>query len=505
MNPLHQLDLRVKTRPILLFVISWVFVAVISCWNSILTPFYCADSCVFSVMADGWMHGLVPYKDMFDHKGPFVYLVYSAANLDNNGRFFLTLVQALFMTANACLIYRIGRLFVSPAASWICVLASYVLVAACGDSSFTTEEISLPFSLLPLYLSLSQGLKTDWKASRLPAYIPLVCGICLGIHFLVRMNNAVTVCSILGVYAILVFKDWRTYHSLSLRLITCVLGGFLLPTLPFIIYFAVHNAWHDYIYANFLFNFRYAQDGSYENLLTQTGRCIFLLPLIIFGCINIRTKIISHFTYFFILFLAVCSFLASSMGWGYMHYTLLALPAYVLSIALTLKLAKFGRGRQVLHRLFWIAMVLLPMAPFCRLAARHAKLGAQAAICAGDVSSKAYGQYANRKAILDLTKRIPESEKKGLLAINGFGEVYRYLDIQPPFKYFMLQDMLSGMTKGEIGKEVSGYISQALPKWVCVKGEPQEFECALAGQYRIIGKQGDYSLYMRIPHTGQPQ
>lgn len=494
MNFLQEIDDRHRLRGVVLFILSFLFVAYFSCWTSFLTPFCISDSCVFSVMGKGWAHGLVPYRDLFDHKGPFVYLFYAAAAIDDGQRFYLTLLQALFMTANACLIYRMARLFTSPACAWLTLAATCVLLPACAQSAVLTEELSLPFSLAPLFLLLSHGTRNHWKMSQFPYLGSAVFGACLGAIFMIRINNAIVVCCCIFVLLLSLLIQKRFSCLLKHSLVMAVACAAVLA--PVCFYFIYQEAWDDFLWGNLLFNLKYACSGSIYNLLDQIIRCVFIFPLLCFGLLNRKLKLIDTTTYFVILFIAFSSIATSSMGLGYWHYTITALPAFSLTIVLLLKLVERAREEKALPRLVaGVALIALSLSPFCRLTLRYAKLSRDAILYAAEPNSKAYGQYSTRQAILGLSKHIPENERDGVFAFNGFGEVYEYLGILPHCKYFMLHDMFNGMTRGMVEQEVLSYMDKDQPKWIYVQKGCKFLKQLREERYQEVDCQGSFTLF----------
>lgn len=490
---LQKFDDKHWLRGIVFFVLSFLFVAFFSPWTSFLTPFYVSDSCVFSVMGNGWAHGLIPYRDLFDHKGPFVYLFYAAVAIDGGQRFYLTLLQALFMTANACLLYRTARLFLSPAYTWLSMAAACVLFPACAQGAAMTEELSLPFSLAPLFLLLSHGMKRHWEMGKFPYLCSAISGACMGVIFLIRMNNAIVVCCCIFVLLLLLLIQKKLSILLKQGLVIAVSCSVVLA--PVCAYFLYQGAWDDFLFGNLLFNLKYAGSGSIDNLFDQIIRCIFIFPLLCFGLLNRKLKLIDPTTYFVILFIAFSSIAVSSMGLGYWHYTIIALPAFALSIVLLFKLVEHARRESSLSTLVTgIALIALSLSPFCRLTLRGAKLSRDAILYAAEPNSKAYGKYAARQAILGLSKHIPEGEKDGVFVFDGSGEVYIYLDILPHCKYFMMHEMFNRMTKGMVEQEVLSRFDTALPKWIYVQKDCKFLKQLREERYQEVDCQGSFSL-----------
>lgn len=122
-----------------------VFLLFESSYTSVLNPYYGYDSAVFMVVGKGWSNGFVPYRDLFDHKGPFLYLMNALGFTINDGKLGVLIIQTIFMTATLFLIYKIGRLYLKKVCAWIIVFVFMFLYCAMISEGNMTEEWSLPF------------------------------------------------------------------------------------------------------------------------------------------------------------------------------------------------------------------------------------------------------------------------------------------------------------------------------------------------------------------------
>ena len=69
------------------------------------------DSSVFFTIGRSMVSGKIPYLDLFDHKGWYIYFFnYLAACLDSETTFGLFIIECLFMTVNTILFYKIADL-----------------------------------------------------------------------------------------------------------------------------------------------------------------------------------------------------------------------------------------------------------------------------------------------------------------------------------------------------------------------------------------------------------
>ncbi len=134
--------------------ISFIFLFICS-KNSPFYPFNnWDDPNSFFTMGKGMANGLIPYKDLFEQKGPIIYLIHAISYLISNTSFigvfiFEVISFSIFMyyTSKIILMYcrKIHILWAMPLISQI-ILTSYVFVA--GDSA---EEFCMPLLAISLY------------------------------------------------------------------------------------------------------------------------------------------------------------------------------------------------------------------------------------------------------------------------------------------------------------------------------------------------------------------
>ena len=180
----------------------------------------------FSV-GKGLFHGKVPYRDIFDQKGMYLYFFYGLAYLLSHTTFAGVFVLELVLAAADLLsIYRILSLYLKKDLALL--LSPLPLAAAFASNSFyyggSAEEICLPFLLAGFYLIL-RYFKEEYPEKAMDGKTLLFGGLlagmvanikftvlgfffawmmCIAIAFLVKkdLKGAVKACGIflLGVY-----------------------------------------------------------------------------------------------------------------------------------------------------------------------------------------------------------------------------------------------------------------------------------------------------------------
>lgn len=138
---------------------------------------YPTDACVYVRCAEWIQDGLVMYRDMFDHKGPFVYLIYQLATF--LGTFGVWLLDVLILYASLLLIYRMARLFTNNRSSLLiaALMACYVQLPFTDEGG--PEWIAMPGCIYGCYL-LAKRIKDQAHCSLIEiAIFSAATGICL--------------------------------------------------------------------------------------------------------------------------------------------------------------------------------------------------------------------------------------------------------------------------------------------------------------------------------------
>ena len=263
----HRADIL---HVILCIFIATLFVLVFSRSTSPLYPDYYAyggltdggDSLQFQTIGKAWLDGKVPYRDLFDHKGPIIFLVNALGFLLGGGtRCGIVVLQVIALAVVIHYVLRLARL-VSTNRLWGGIVLVFTLIAyarayAQGNS---VQEYSLPFIFASVYY-LVHFLQQP-KGTNHPLKYAFLYGITISVCLLTQFSNALLVAPGVLVVMILLIarRQWQNlWQNLALGL-----AGLLTIILPFVIYFAAQGALSDMIYAVLTYNFEYAnQIGSW--------------------------------------------------------------------------------------------------------------------------------------------------------------------------------------------------------------------------------------------------
>ena len=360
-----------KTLPrlILLFLISFAGIILMASSSSPLLPDALYDDATFTIIADAWRHGKIPYSEIFDNKGPLLYLLYIIGQTIAIGQWGLCIIETSFATASLELLYRIGRsLRTSRPGNLLAILIAFISYILFVDWGNTVEEFSLPFQLLPLLLILKPTTK--------PKSLGLIIGLCFGATALIRLNNNTIILAIILYWIFRAFfsPDKKETGSIIPTAISFLIG-LVVAMAPFIIYFACVGALGDFLYCNYVYNvfykFNWPQTGSILFNIIYLLPCI-LLPIVAIAAGRSTVPANKQFTPLFIL-ISVITFLVFFTGTGYLHYFLMTVPLGAITLQL---LAPEKQTNSIpLKALYIVALVvlILPLAFNIASPHRHAK------------------------------------------------------------------------------------------------------------------------------------
>ena len=222
--------------------------------------------------------GRVLYRDIYEQKGPTLYLAHELAAWVSDRSFLgVYLVEALCLTGFLLAARRL-LLRRSPAASAASILCAALILgsrAFCrGDSA---EEFCLPFAMTAL--ALTDGV---WRAHGVPLpprrllALGLLAGIVASVKFTL-LGVFLGLCMCEGLFALKAGGPVRALKSAGIFLL-----GMALPILLWIAYFAAHgaldDAYHAYLYNNL---FLYAGKGRVTLLQAKAflrGNFLWVLP-----------------------------------------------------------------------------------------------------------------------------------------------------------------------------------------------------------------------------------
>lgn len=267
-----------------------LYALILLLWYSFTTsPLYNRigfDSEIFKVIGIGILEGKIPYRDLFDHKGPVIFFINALGQLIAPGRTGLFLLQTVSLSCAFVLIYKISRLFSSVKKSVAVVLLIGLFMTAFGVGGNQVEEWELPWQLLAVYLALKYLIGFEKNPVHPPVYT-LIYGICFGIVSFTRLNDGALIAGMMiGFAAFLILKKQQRQLPLNIALF---LSGWALTAVPVLLYFGRNGALSEFFYGSYTHNFLYAADKySLKNALIRIAQLAVPFAVLFFDVIRYR-------------------------------------------------------------------------------------------------------------------------------------------------------------------------------------------------------------------------
>ncbi len=316
-----------------------VLLMTVGSMTSFLFPLHTGvDQNCFLSVAKAMTDGAVLYADIFEQKGPLLYALHLPAALLPQMRFLgVYLVQIASWIWFFYGIRRLNGLYLPEHYAYpVAAISGLVIVTAfCYSRGDNAEEYCLPLLMVSLS-DLLYAARAEEQADGLTAGRILKNGILAGCVLWIKFT-------MLGFYigwCILVGLMLRQRKGLGAALGAAglVLGGMLIASLPWLIYFAANRALFDWMYVYF-----YSNIALYPRSITLWQRIVdffakdilwnpVMMPLILFGAgYFCRSKTLSptRFSRIAVMVTLCCLYLFVFIGGVRYRYYLLILGVFV--------------------------------------------------------------------------------------------------------------------------------------------------------------------------------
>lgn len=465
---------------LILVIIALAFLLCFSVTTSPLYNFCSSDSALFALMGQAFLDGKILYKDIFDHKGPILFFIEALGQFVIPGRLGIFIFQLINLTFILFFVQKMASFFVANKQAWIIILVSLIFLFNPFGGGNLTEEYSLLFLIVPLYLVIR-----DFKQVTpvYPLKYTFIYGLCFTLIAFIRISNAAPLAGIILTVIVFLIREgkWKSLLMHSLVFILAI----IVVTVPICIYFYSKDALYDMFYGTFIFNMKYA--GNSVNFDFRYA-LVFL-----FGFAVVLFAVFNSYIYYkntknarillLICLMSVLSLIAVNMGMIYLHYQVILLPLLALAVAITITNWQ-NKNSYKLQKYAIILSLIIFIIPFLYFT-RNTLISAYSN-CKFGMSVFNYPEFT-----------IPEEEKSNVLAYNLDSGWYLYQKVLPSYKYFTNQDFWIAMNPG-ILDEFNEVMRKNPPCWVIIRPDymgNKELEIILNTQYEINTNNNTYTVY----------
>ena len=319
------------------------------------------DSSMFTYFGYAMDNGKIMYKEIFDHKGPIIFILNYIGILFSTTTFAgIYIVEFLSLFLFFLFTYRLSRLWITDLTALVPIIVEAIVLTFFLEGGNLTEEYALPFIAYSLY-AFSKFYKSDNKIIWNEI---ILIGISFAIVFLLRANM-ISLWVIFCIFILVEFIYKKKYSEL-LKVIGLFITGLLLVLIPICLYLYLNGALEAGVFQSLIFNFMYLDSSGDKNESIRTLYnllsnhyvvalfSVFLL-YIIYRWRNYtkNEKILSIIALLFTSF----SFYTSVMpGRDYKHYLMAMIPTMTIPLVFIIKDLRINIGR---YKLFFSSCLVI--------------------------------------------------------------------------------------------------------------------------------------------------
>lgn len=316
------------------------------------------DSAVFQYVARMMKYGYLPYKDTFDHKGPLLYFI-NLAGLYIDDKWGIWVIEFLFLAVTCIFMYKTFRLW---AGRFISVLVILISFSSFGDYFYGgnfTEEYSLPFIAVSLYIFLDY-----FKNDKITTLRLLICGMSFGAVLLLRPNNA-GLWPVMCLAVIISGISKKQYKSLLKYIMWFMVGSIALAG-PFFIWLVNKGIITDFLDCYIRFNLMYSGSSILSRLANVKLFLLdvpILISVVICIYLSVRNKSIRAAGYLIVIISTLFFICLPTTIYG--HYGIVMIPVVMCPYAVLLSGLKFEKVTMmkllgILIAVFSLVLIVTP-------------------------------------------------------------------------------------------------------------------------------------------------
>ena len=491
-------------RILLIVLLSTLFLLIFSDDTSPLAKYwYGRDSSLYMLFGKALNHGLLPYKDVFDHKGPYYFFLQQIGQFIWEGKNGIFILQIINLSLVLFFLYKIFNLVVDSTNfrfKNLYFLPILFILAGTLEGGDDNEEFALSFLVISLYFFIKYLKHCDnGKYSHNPI-IAGIYGLFFGFIAFSRINNSGYLCAIiLSIFIILVcHKEVKNIF----QNIICFIIGFLIVVVPIMYFYYKNGILEDMLYSCFVFAFQYSSKIA---LSTRIKSYIFgvtffyVIPMFIPIILLIISKQTKTRYFLFAVISTVATFVATFVGYNFPHYYILTVPNIVYSIFIYIYSKQYIDTKCYLKNKAVIAIALLViLGQGYRAAMDFAS--SMVHIIDVNITYKKWGYYKYyTEQSVDIVNHIPDDEKDSIWGHGIQSRFYMRTNIYPCIKYYDFVDMYFEENLGDVKNKIMTLLNDSKPKWVITPKKeaviPEEISQFIDDNYKLSYENEEFNLF----------
>lgn len=451
------------------------------------------DSAVFQLIGKNWAEGRIPYKELWELKGPLAFLPSALGYWFCGSKFGVYVIQVLNMAITLFVVHKIFLLEFSrkTSASTLLTGLSALYLVVLYESGNTVEEYLLPllsYAFYLLYRYINNSIKV--KDYDLPCGYAFTFGCVLGFSLMSRLTNAISICVAVAVIGIIliIHRRWGNLFKSSLWFI----GGFLVFTIPFIAYFYSKGALEEMWYGTFLFGFEYAGNSGFDifslfgvrHIIFRFANCYMLILVSILILIYNPQRKYAGMMWLAISTITTLVFLQLN---AFGHYYIITLP-FIPIVFIEIHKLWMSNEKEWSLKIFKMVLSL------------YIVLGMVGVVKNIEDYIHFFQNYRELEVYERITNKLPTDFKSSFIAYDCDPEFYLYFDISPKYPYYVAQSLL--MHYGvSVKTKIQDCFNNGNAKYMVVYGTPELLSDLVNKRYNFLfseesTKGGGYNIYV---------
>ena len=429
------------------------------------------DSAVFQIMGRGMLKGQVMYRDLFDHKGPVMYIINAIAYLINP-QIGLFIVEILFIYIGAVFIFKTSKLLINEKVSLIMAIVYAILIFITILGGNFTEEYAITFTSIALYCIMKIIYKNEYENK----ILWVVIGATFALNFFIKPTY-IAIWIAFGIVQFIYSIKEKKIKDLF-RYVLYMIIGIVIATLPIIMYLILNNDVNNFINAFFIMNMKYSKAGLVKKakiffaLINVSKFVGYIVIGIICNILTLFNKKINFKNRLFVTVFFIISIVLTAWAPNvYKHYLIQLAPAIVLElielclyIKVNLKLNE--KESKIVKEL--PKNLLLVVAICCMILVMVNKISKDT----GVFSMVAQNGEGTNQELDELKKYLKEDDE--VIVLGNQPYYYIYLNKYPKCRYFFQLPII--LYDNSIKDEVQNYIMENKPKIIIkyISGHSEE-------------------------------
>lgn len=489
-----------KNYLIALFFFSVFFVLVYSTSTSFLYSYpETCDSFIFQVMGKFWLQGALPYRDLFENKGPFLYAMNALGYWFTDNRFGLLFVQVPFFFILSIVTFRFLQLgFPRKQSFWLSIIL--LLGLSFGYTGGNNGcEFGMPLLVLSPYLFYKWFQQPAETANVHPYRYSFIYGLTIGICILTRASNALIILMILA-YVLIHELNKKRIKSFFLQGISAVTGC-LVICLPFVLYFWVNDALDDLYHSEIVISLKYLQSTGLMTPLMHLKRAVALfcaysnvLAFVVLGILQLcipNQKRLHGLLWLAMSIGCILFFICTNC---YPNYAHICFPFAIIALLELKQLYQETNSKKQVKAMVGSLTIFILAINLFNGVYRATQLSVH------DSSP----QKALYSAYDEVLSELPKERNISFIGYDILPEMYLRWNLRPHYRFFALHTFSRNYNK-ELYTDTQDEFMQGDVQWVLVNYKmalPRLMQKFLVKRYEIVKHvgttEGELVLYKRV-------